>query len=65
MSEDLVASEGESCGEESGRGDVRGDVVAFGQTPKYWLNLQATHDLSRTKPARPIGRMPEAIKTVG
>ena len=38
---------------------------AFGQTPKYWLNLQAMHDLSRTRPARPIARMPEAVKAAG
>ncbi len=38
---------------------------AFGQTPNYWLNLQATHDLTRTRPARPITRMPEAVKTTG
>ena len=38
---------------------------AFGQTPNYWLNLQATHDLTRTRPARPIARMPEAIKATG
>jgi hypothetical protein len=38
---------------------------AFGQTPKYWLNLQATHDLTRTRPARPVARMPEAIKAAG
>ncbi|HEY4158328.1 MAG TPA: HigA family addiction module antitoxin [Polyangiaceae bacterium] len=36
---------------------------AFGQSPKYWLNLQATYDLTRTKPARPIATMPEASKT--
>ncbi len=38
---------------------------AFGQSPKYWLNLQATHDLTRTKPVRPIALMPEAIKAAG
>jgi addiction module HigA family antidote len=38
---------------------------AFGQSPKYWLNLQATHDLTRTRPARPIARMPEAVKNAG
>ena len=38
---------------------------AFEQSPKYWLNLQATHDLTRTKPARPIAPMPEAIRAAG
>ncbi len=38
---------------------------AFGQSPKYWLNLQATHDLTRTRPARPIARLREAIKATG
>lgn len=38
---------------------------AFGQSPKYWLNLQATHDLTRTRPARPIAPLPEAIKAAG
>ena len=27
---------------------------AFGTTPEYWLNLQAAHDLARTRPATPI-----------
>ncbi len=35
---------------------------AFGQSPKYWLNLQATHDLTRTKPAHPVAPMPEAVR---
>lgn len=35
---------------------------AFGQSPKYWLNLQAMHDLTRTKPAHPMTPMPEAVK---
>lgn len=38
---------------------------AFGQSPKYWLNLQATYDLSRTRPSRLIAPMPEAIKAAG
>jgi plasmid maintenance system antidote protein VapI len=38
---------------------------AFGQTPKYWLNLQAMHDLTRTRPVRPVARMPEALKAAG
>jgi addiction module HigA family antidote len=37
---------------------------AFGQSPKFWLNLQATHDLTKTRPAHPIARMPE-IKKAG
>jgi addiction module HigA family antidote len=37
---------------------------AFGQTPKFWLNLQAMHDLTKTRPARPMTRMPE-IKKAG
>ncbi len=35
---------------------------AFGQSPRYWLNLQSTYDLTRTKPARRAPPMPEAIK---
>ncbi len=35
---------------------------AFGQSPKYWLNLQAIHDLTRTKPTKPTATMPEALK---
>lgn len=35
---------------------------AFGQSPKYWLNLQAMHDLTRTKPEQPLAPMPEAVK---
>jgi addiction module HigA family antidote len=38
---------------------------AFGQTPKYWLNLQAMHDLTRTRPVRLVARMPEALKAAG
>lgn len=38
---------------------------AFRQSPKYWLNLQATHDLTRTRPARPVAPMPEAVKSAG
>ncbi len=26
---------------------------ALDTTPEYWLNLQAAHDLARTRPARP------------
>jgi len=38
---------------------------AFGQSPKYWLNLQAMHDLTRTRPAKPMAPMPEALKAAG
>jgi addiction module HigA family antidote len=38
---------------------------AFGQTPKYWLDPQATHDLTRTRLARPVARMPEAVEATG
>lgn len=33
---------------------------SFGQTPRYWMNLQALHDLTRTKPNEEIPLMPEA-----
>lgn len=36
---------------------------SFGQTPRYWMNLQALHDLTRTKPREEITPMPEAIRT--
>ncbi len=37
---------------------------AFGQSPKFWLNLQAMHDLTKTRPARPMTPMPE-IRAAG
>ena len=30
---------------------------ALGTTPEFWTNLQAQHDLARTKPARGIRRL--------
>lgn len=35
---------------------------AFGQEPQFWLNLQAQHDLTKTRPAKPVARMPELRK---
>lgn len=34
---------------------------SFGQTPRYWMNLQALHDLTRTRPREEITPMPEAV----
>lgn len=28
--------------------------MAFGTSPQFWLNLQATHDLTRSRPVRKI-----------
>ena len=33
---------------------------ALGTTPEFWLNLQATYDLARSKPARRIRRLVKA-----
>ncbi|MCA9284156.1 MAG: HigA family addiction module antidote protein [Phycisphaerales bacterium] len=30
---------------------------ALGTTPEFWLNLQASHDLAKTKPARAVRRL--------
>jgi antitoxin HigA-1 len=38
---------------------------AFGQSPKFWLNLQAMHDLTRTRPKQPQLPMPEALRAAG
>ena len=38
---------------------------AFGQSPKYWMNLQAIHDLTRTRPAKPMLPMREVLKAAG
>ena len=27
---------------------------AFDTTPEYWINLQAAHDLARSRPAQPV-----------
>ena len=35
---------------------------AFGQSPRFWLNLQTMHDLTKTRPARPMAPMPEVKK---
>ncbi len=33
---------------------------AFGTTPEFWLNLQAMHDLAKSKPKRRIRRLAKA-----
>ncbi len=33
---------------------------ALGTTPEFWLNLQAAHDLARSRPDRKIARLPAA-----
>ena len=33
---------------------------AFGTTPEFWLTLQASHDLARTRPRRAVGRIKKA-----
>ena len=33
---------------------------AFGQTPQYWINLQAAHDLARSRPARAVAPLKAA-----
>jgi antitoxin HigA-1 len=30
---------------------------ALNTTPEFWINLQATYDLSRSRPARPVDRL--------
>ena len=30
---------------------------ALGTSPEFWLNLQASHDLARQRPRRPVARM--------
>ena len=30
---------------------------ALGTTPEFWINLQAQHDLAKTRPVRRIGRL--------
>jgi addiction module HigA family antidote len=30
---------------------------AFGTTPEFWVNLQASHDLASEKPARSVARL--------
>lgn len=30
---------------------------AFGTTPELWMSLQATHDLSRSRPARKVHQL--------
>lgn len=34
---------------------------AFGRTPQFWLNLQASHDLARSRPEKDVRR----LKAVG
>lgn len=38
---------------------------SFGQTPMYWMNLQALHDLTRLRPREAIPPMPEAVRAAG
>lgn len=33
---------------------------AFGTTPEFWLNLQANHDLAKSRPARVVRRLRNA-----
>ncbi len=33
---------------------------AFGTTPEFWLNLQANHDLAKSRPARAVRRVRKA-----
>ena len=33
---------------------------AFETTPEFWINLQAAHDLARSRPAKSISRMKNA-----
>jgi addiction module HigA family antidote len=35
-------------------------ALALDTTPEFWLNLQAAHDLSGSKPVRAIGRLRKA-----
>ena len=30
---------------------------ALGTTPEFWINIQAQHDLAKTRPIRKIGRL--------
>jgi addiction module HigA family antidote len=32
-------------------------AVALGTTPEFWMNLQAQHDLARSKPKRSVRRL--------
>ena len=32
-------------------------AMAFGTSPEFWLRLQATHDLTKTRPAREVARL--------
>jgi addiction module HigA family antidote len=34
---------------------------AFGTTPEFWLNLQANHDLAKSRPRRSVRRMRKGI----
>lgn len=34
---------------------------ALGASPEFWLQLQANHDLARSRPERPVGRIPGAV----
>lgn len=32
-------------------------AAAFGTTPEFWMNLQATYDLARNRPSRAVPRL--------
>jgi addiction module HigA family antidote len=32
-------------------------AAALNTTPEFWINLQAAHDLARSRPAEPVGRL--------
>ena len=34
---------------------------AFGTTPQFWVNLQTSHDLARSRPRQKIRRLPRAV----
>lgn len=33
---------------------------AFGTTPQFWINLQAAHDLAKSRPARTVEQLKRA-----
>ncbi len=35
-------------------------LQAFGTTPEFWLNLQANHDLARSRPKRVVRKLRKA-----
>ena len=38
---------------------------AFSTSPEFWLNLQATHDLSSSRPARPVPPLTQPVSSLG